>query len=260
MARKKREEEPKPEIIWKTADQYLEERKNIQRISTGTLIDELIGGGIAKGDVTEFYGPYSSGKSQICFTLTATVQGEVVYIDCENTFKPERVAEIAESRGIDSKKVLSKIRLSQPQTVAEQIAVLETSKDFNPELMIVDGLTTIFRAEYLGRETLTERQGKLRVHIRRLKEYAREKNCAIIATNQVYDSPSASPFLPLEYLELAVGGATLYHSIDNRIFLRKGPQGTRIAKLVDSSQYPPNERPFRISEKGVEPLPEKKQE
>ena len=260
MARKKKEEEPKPQIIWKTADQYLEERKNIQRISTLTPIDELIGGGIERAEVLEFYGEYGSGKSQLCFTLATTVSGNVVYIDCELTFRPERIAEIASNRGLDPQKVLEKIHLCQPATVAEQTAVIDALGDLKPELMIVDGLTTLFREEYLGRETLTERQGKLRVHIRRLKEYAREKNCAIVVTNQVYARPDATPFLPLEYLELAVGGHSLWHSIDNRIFIRKGPQGARIAKLVDSSQYPPNERPFRISEKGVEPLPEKKQE
>ena len=260
MPRKKREEEPKPKIVWKTADQYLEERKKVEHVSTNTLIDELIGGGIEKGEVLEFYGEYASGKTQICLSLATTVLGEVAYVDCEDTFKPERIAEIARNRGLDPKKVLGKIHLCQVYTVAEQIATLDAVEEKKPEIIIIDGLTTLFREEYIGRETLVTRQGILRTYLHSLKKYARENNVAIVVTNQVFSNPSGSPFLPLEYLELAVGGNTLYHTLDNRIFIRKGAGGKRIAKLVDSSMYPPGERPFIISGKGVEPLLEKKQE
>jgi len=251
---KKKKTNPQFELTFKTAYDYMLERQKIKRISTGTPIDELIGGGIEEDECIEFYGEYGSGKSQICFTLAVKVaaQGnDVVYIDTENTFKPERISEIAEANGYDPKEVLSRIHLIKPlNSDAQMEALKQIPKSIKPKLLIVDALTTLFREEYIGRGELSERQGLLRRHIRDLKDYARENKCAIIVTNQVYGNPDATPFMPLELREQAVGGHTLYHMIDNRIFIRKGPSGTRIAKLVDSSRYPPGERPFVISEKG----------
>jgi len=190
--------------------------------------------------------------------LATCVEGDVIFIDCESTFKPERIVEIAKARGLDPEKVLKKIHLIQPISVEEQMqAINRIPKIIKPQLLIVDGLTTLFREEFIGRENLVKKQGLLRQHIHALKTYARENTCAIIVTNQVYARPDATPYLPLEYRELAVGGHTLYHTIDNRIFIRKGARGTRIARLVDSSKYPPAERPFIITEKGIEPIPKK---
>lgn len=246
------------ELNWKTAEQLLEERKNIERIPTGTPLDELIGGGIEVGEVVEFYGEYGSGKTQISFTLATYVSGQlkqdVVFIDCEGTFRPERIREIAINRGYDPNEVLKRIYVAQPKTTDEQIAALEKiPKDIKPKLIVIDGVTTLFRSEYIGRETLAEKQGLLRKYLYNLKRYARENNAAIVVTNQVYQSPEASPFLPLELRELSSGGHSLYHAIDNRIFIRKSKNGIRIARLVDSSMYPTQERPFQITEKGVEP-------
>jgi len=117
---KKKKTNPKYELAFKTAYEYMLERQKIKRIPTGTPIDELIGGGIEEDECIEFYGEYGSGKSQICFTLAVKVaaQGnDVVYIDTENTFKPERIAEIAEANGYDPKEVLSRIHLIKPLSV-----------------------------------------------------------------------------------------------------------------------------------------------
>jgi len=251
--KKEKKEKPKIEIKWKTAAQVYEERKDVKRVPTGTPIDELIGGGIEQGEVIEFYGEYGSGKTQLCNTLICNITGDVIYIDTENTFKPERLHEIASNRGLDPEAILKRVHLIQPLTSSEQAeAINQIPENIIPQLIIIDSLMTLYREEYIGRGTLAERQGLVRQHIRTLKDYARKNKTAIIVTNQVYATPDASPFLPLEYREQAVGGHTVYHSIDNRIFIRKAKQGTRIAKLMDSSMHPPGERLFKITEKGVE--------
>jgi len=260
LPRKKKKDE-KIELNFKSAYEIWLERQNLPRLETGTPIDELIGGGIEAGEVIEFYGEFGAGKSQISFTLSVIVAGEldqdVVFIDCENTFKPERIAEIAKSRGYDPEKILNHIHVLQPISVEAQLESLnQIPKEVSPELIIVDGVTTLFREEYIGRGMLAERQGLLRKFLRSLKDYVREHKIYGVVTNQVYGNPDSSPFLPLEYKELAVGGHSLYHSIDNRIFVRKAQRGTRIARLVDSSRYPMQERPFRITDKGVEPIGE----
>jgi DNA repair protein RadA len=248
-----------PELVltFKTAYDLMKERETLKRISTGTPIDELIGGGIEEGEVVEFFGEYGSGKTQIAKTLATIVAGEqkqqVVFVDCEETFKPERIVQIAKNRGLDPELTLKNIYLLVPPTTNELVSITEKLPEgVSPKLLIIDGLTTLFRVEYIGRETLTERQGHLRKFLYALKRWAKQTKTVVVVTNQVYADAGASPFMPLEYKELAVGGHTVYHAIDNRIFVRKAQGGTRIAKLVDSSMHPPAERPFKITDKGVE--------
>jgi len=259
----KKKKKQKIELNWKTAYELWQERQNIQRLETKTPIDELIGGGIEEGETIEFYGEFGSGKTQTALTLTVRVAGElgkdVLFIDCEATFKPDRIIQIAKARGLNPEETLKKIHLIQPTNVDEQMEALEQiPKEVTPKLVVVDGVTTLLREEYIGRENLAERQGLLRQFLRKLLTYVRENRAYGVITNQVYGNPSSSPFLPLEYRELAVGGHSLYHTIDNRIFLRKAGEGKRIARLVDSSRYPMQERPFRITEKGITHVEDKK--
>jgi len=262
--KKKKKKPKKPKIQWKTALQVLEERKNLERLKTGTALDELIGGGIQQTEVVEFYGPYGSGKSQLCMTMTVIVAGqggEVVYIDTEDTFNPERVKEIAEKRGYDPNEIFKHIHLAEPLTTDELAeSIDQIPKNLNPTLIIVDSITSLYREEFIGRNVLSERQGLLRQFIVKLKKYVREKKCYGIVTNQVYDVPDATPFTPLYIRQQAVGGHSLYHLIDNRIFLRKAVHGTRIGRLVDSSRYPEAERPFKITDRGIEPIEEDSEE
>jgi DNA repair protein RadA len=259
----KKKKEPKiPEL--KTAKQLLEEEQKIQRLKTNTPIDQLIGGGIREDEVIEVYGEYGVGKTQLCLTVAAQVasqpDGNVYWIDCEDTFRPERLAQIAKERGYNPEEVLTRIHVAKPQTTDEQFGALEAlPKDVKPKLLIVDGATTLFRAEYYGREQLAEKQHALRRFLHRLKTYAADNKVPTIMTNQVYANPDGTPFEPLYLRELAVGGHTLYHIINNRIFLRKAKEGKRIARLVDSSEYPQEEVTLKITAKGIE-APEQEEE
>jgi hypothetical protein len=102
-----------------TADLVLEKRKSMLRCSTGSLaLDELLMGGIETQAVTEFYGEFGSGKSEICHTLCAMARqpiesggldSGVIYIDTEETFRPERLEQIASARGLDHSHVLKSV-------------------------------------------------------------------------------------------------------------------------------------------------------
>lgn len=260
MTKKKKDKSDEELILnWKTAAELMVERQSIQKIPTNTPVDELMEGGIEQGDVTEFYGEFGVGKSQLAFSLTVYISGklggDVVFIDCEDTFKPERIRQMTVACGYKVEEVLSRIHIMSPLTVEELSASIDKiPENVTPKLLIIDGVTTLFRAEYIGRETLTERQGLLRQFLVKLKRWAKNTKTPVVVTNQVYGNPSDVAFLPLEFRELAVGGHTLYHVIDTRIFVRKGSEGKRIAKLIDSSRYPPAERTFKITEKGVEPV------
>ena len=261
MRKKKDKEEPKFELAFKTAAQLMEERKNLKKIPTCTPIDNLIGGGIEEGELIEVSGEYGAGKSQFCHTLICTIivqsaNEPVVWLDTEGTFKPERLAEIAEKRGLNVEEALNRVHVLQPLSTAAQMEALKKIAEIKPKLIIVDSLITLYREEYIGRENLPERQGLLRTFIASLKRYVRENNCVAVATNQVIGNPEVLPFMTYEQRVLVCGGHTVYHSIDARIQIRKAKENKRVARLIDSSRYPTSEVRFRITEKGVEPLEE----
>ena len=198
-ARKKLVEIGRLEPDFISASDLLTKRKNISRLSTGSAnLDELLAGGIETWAMTEFYGEFGSGKTQICHTLCAMVQlptdqggldGGAVYIDTEGTFRPERLAQIAEARGMDPEAVLSKVMVARAYNSAHQelIAkdlgrIIEKNKI---KLVIVDSAVAHYRAEFLGRGTLAERQQRLNRFMHQLLRTAEIYNIAIILTNQV---------------------------------------------------------------------------
>jgi DNA repair protein RadA len=259
----KKKEAKIPEL--KTAWELYQEEQKIQRLKTNTPIDDLIGGGIREDEVIEVYGEYGVGKTQLCLTIAAQVasqpNGLVYWIDCEDTFRPERLTQIAKARGYNPEETLARIYVAKPKTTDEQLGALQAlPKNVKPKLIVIDGVTTLYRAEYFGREQLVAKQQALRKFLCRLKAYSNQNRVPTIITNQVYANPDGSPFLDPVLRELAVGGHTLYHIINNRIFVRKAKEGKRIARLVDSSEYPPQEVTFKITSKGIEPVEEEKGE
>ena len=96
-------------------------------------MDDLLAGGIETKAVTEFYGEFGSGKTQICHTLCVTTQtpkdqgglgARVVYVDTENTFRPERVAEIARARGHDADSILEGIIVAKAFNSSHQELII----------------------------------------------------------------------------------------------------------------------------------------
>ncbi|AJF60606.1 MAG: DNA repair protein RadA [archaeon GW2011_AR10] len=250
------------EMGYETADKIAKRRENIGKITTGSKeVDSLIGGGIETQSITEVYGKFASSKTQWCFQTAVTVQmpkdkgglaGNCIYIDSENSFRPERIIAIAKRYGLDSEKVLKNIYISRAYNSDHQMLLAEKAADLvkekNIRLMIVDSLTAQFRSEFIGRGTLAERQQKLNKHLRTLAKLAEMNNLAILVTNQVMENPGilfGDPTQP-------IGGNVLAHASKTRIYLRKSKENKRVAKLVDSPSLPDGEALFVISEKGIE--------
>ncbi|MCD6590034.1 DNA repair and recombination protein RadA [Candidatus Woesearchaeota archaeon] len=239
---------------------YLKKRQNIFKIKTPSEnFNQLLGGGLEAGAITEAFGPYGSGKTQIGHTLAVMLQKHqegaiVVYIDTENTFRPERIRQIAEANGLDPEKVLEHIKVAKAYNsdhqmlLAEKVEDLITKEKLPVKLLIVDSLTAHFRAEFVGRGTLAERQQKLNKHMHTLLKIADVHNVVVYVTNQVMAKPDVFFGDPTE----AIGGNIVAHNSTFRIYLRKGRKDTRVAKLVDSPSLPDNETVFRITEKGIE--------
>ncbi|MEM1975949.1 MAG: DNA repair and recombination protein RadA [Candidatus Caldarchaeum sp.] len=252
------------EIAWVTARELAEIKTNIGRITTGsTRLDLLIGGGVETQAITEFFGEFGSGKSQICHQLAVNVQlpvrrggldGSALYIDTENTFRPERVTSMANSLGLNADEVLERIIYAEAYTSDHQILLVEKAdkviKEKNVKLIIVDSLTSHFRSEYLGRQLLPERQQKLNKHMHKLIRLCRAFNIAAVVTNQVMSRPDDIFSTMAVY---PIGGHIVGHTSHNRVFLRKvAGKPLRIARLVSSPYLPEGEAVFKITERGVE--------
>ena len=244
-------------------DELLKMRQTVLRLTTGSsMLDKLLGGGIESQSITEFYGEFGSGKSQICHQLCVNVQlppeqgglgGAALYIDTENTFRTERIFQMAQNLGLEPEEAFKKIIFAEAYTSDHQMFLLENAdkviKENGVRLIIVDSLTSHFRSEYLGREMLAERQQKLNKHLHRLIRLARGFNAAAVVTNQVMSKPDVFFGDAIH----PVGGHIVAHTSHTRVFLRKSAQGpVRIARLVSSPYLPEGEGIFRVSERGIE--------
>ena len=249
------------EMGYETADKILERRKQVGRITTGSKeLDALIGGGVETMAITECYGKFSSGKSQIGFQLSLNAQkpveqgglgGRVLFIDSESTFRPERIKQLAESAGMDADAALKNILVARAVNSDHQMVLVDKAEEMvrenNIRLIVVDSLTSHFRADYIGRGALGDRQQKLNKHIHTLQKLADKFNLAVYITNQVMDNPGimfGDPTTP-------IGGHVLAHAATYRIYLRKGKEEKRIARLVDSPNMPEGECVFKVTPKGI---------
>lgn len=250
------------QIDFESALDVMERRKDVGRITTGSsAVDELIGGGIETQSLTEVFGEFGSGKSQISHEIAVTVQlppdrggleGECVFIDTENTFRPERIEQIAEGFQLDVEEVLGKIHIARAFNSAHQMLMADKVNELvqsgvNIRLVIVDSVTAHFRAEYVGRESLAPRQQKLNQHLHTLQNIANTYNVAVFLTNQVQARPDAFFGSPTK----AIGGHVLGHAATYRIWLKKGLAGKRIARLMDSPHLPEGEAVFKIITEGI---------
>src|SRR3989344_2713808 len=245
------------------AAEFAKKREDILYITTGSQnLNGLLGGkGIETKAITEAYGAFGSGKSQLAFTLAVNVQrpkeqggadGKAVYIDTEGTFRPDRIKQLAEGIGAVPERVLKNILVARAFNSDHQILLLdkvsEMIKEGEPiKLMIIDSLTAHFRAEFSGRGQLADRQQKLNRYLHNLMKLAEQHNLAIFVTNQVMANPAVMFGDPTT----AIGGHILGLASTYRIYLRRGKAGSRVAKLIDSPNLPENEAQFFLTEHGV---------
>jgi DNA repair protein RadA len=250
-----------------TADTALKKRRSLLRCSTGSsMLDDLFLGGIETQAVTELYGEFGSGKSQICHTMCITagqpvesggLNSGVIYIDTEGTFRPERLEQISSSRNIDPVRALQNVAVCKVYNSAHlELIVKNLGKyidDYKAKLVVVDSIISLHRAEFSGRGTLADRQQRLNSIMHKLLRISEIYNIAIIVTNQVQSAPDTffgDPTKP-------TGGNVIGHASTYRVYLRKSGEN-RIAKMIDSPYHPYSEVRFTINEKGTDNLDEGK--
>jgi len=251
---------------FETGEKILERRKSIRKLTTGSkALDSLLGGGIETQAITEFYGEFGSGKTQIAHQLAVNVQlpeeqgglnGSAIIIDTENTFRPERIAEMATAVGLEPEEALRNIHVARAYNSNHQMLLIEKATELAEELkdtekpvrlLVIDSATAHFRTEYVGRGTLADRQQKINKHLHDALRFGDLFNAAVMITNQVQARPDvffADPTKP-------VGGHIVAHTATFRVYLRKSKGEKRIARLVDSPYLPEGEVVFAVVREGI---------
>jgi DNA repair protein RadA len=237
-----------------------ERRKSESRISSGSKnLDNLLGGGIETRSITELYGEFGSGKTQICHTLCVTVQknaqlsrltGNALYIDTENTFRPERIVSIANARNLNPQPILENIIVAKAYNSSHQEVIIEEAANViqlhGIRLLVIDSAVSHYRAEFLGRALLSERQQKMNRFLHILLRIAETCSVAVVITNQIQSSPDSlfgDPFRP-------TGGNIMGHTTTYRIYLKKAGKN-RIARMADSPYHAEREVLFTLNEEGI---------
>jgi meiotic recombination protein DMC1 len=250
-----------------TAAAYAQRRGSVFCITTGsTDFDAMLNGGIQTMSITEVFGEFRTGKTQLASTLCITVQldaeqggcnGRAAFIDTEGTFRPERLRKIAERFGLDPEEALENVIFARAFNSEHQSDLLANlSAKFSEEggrykLLVIDSVVSLFRSDFTGRGELGERQQRLNQFLAKLLQIAEEFNLAVLITNQVMADPSgglafaADPKKP-------IGGHVLAHASTTRIYLRKGKSENRIAKIYDSPDVPESEAMYSITDGGID--------
>jgi DNA repair protein RadA len=256
----------KLDMGFESGEDLLKKREEIVKLSTGCkAFDEMIAGGFESGSISECFGEFGSSKSQIAHVLAVRVQlpkekggadGSVVFLDGESTFRPERIIQIAKGLSLESEEVLKNIKVARAFNSDHQMLLAEKSEEIIKSgingkpvrLLVVDSLTSHFRADFSGRGQLADRQQKLNRHMHVLMKLANQYNVCVYVTNQVMAKPDMFFGDPTA----AIGGNIVGHNSQTRIYLRKGKKGTRVGKLIDSPYLRDSECIFNITENGLE--------
>ncbi|WP_135821778.1 DNA repair and recombination protein RadA [Halostella litorea] len=277
---------------FETGADVLERREKIGKLSWKIdEVDELLGGGVETQSITEVYGEFGSGKSQVTHQLCVNVQlpkehgglgGAAMFVDSEDTFRPERIDDMVrglsdetleafmEDREIEGspdddeamdeliESVLDQIHVAKAFNSNHQMLLAEKAQELASEtqddeypirLLCVDSLTAHFRAEYVGRGELAERQQKLNKHLHDLDKVGNLHNVAVLVTNQVASNPDSFFGDPTQ----PIGGNILGHKSTFRIYLRKSKGDKRIVKMVDAPNLPDGEAVMRVEDGGLKP-------
>uniref|UniRef100_A0A8B9RFE6 Meiotic recombination protein n=1 Tax=Astyanax mexicanus TaxID=7994 RepID=A0A8B9RFE6_ASTMX len=202
---------------FQTASEYSMKRRQVFHITTGSQeFDKLLGGGIESMAITEAFGEFRTGKTQLSHTLCVTAQ-----------LPGEHQMELLDF-------VAAKFH--------EEAGVFK--------LLIIDSIMALFRVDFSGRGELAERQQKLAQMLSRLQKISEEYNVAVFVTNQMTADPGAGMTFQADPKK-PIGGHILAHASTTRLSLRKGRGEMRIAKIFDSPDMPENEATFAITPGGV---------
>lgn len=216
-------------------------------------MDELLGGGVRTGMVTDVYGESGAGKSQLCFTLCVNCVrdgGRAIFIDTAGTFRPERIVEISGTQG-----ALDRIAFVRALNTLDQANAIRKIVDVDPRLVVVDTLTSLFSAEYSG----PARHLAVMKHLHELALVAINASCAVVVTNMVRNAPMtvvdcagrnvAPAMVSSEQREYLGSSVSIYSHIKLKLEILDAARSSFRALLVQPTGKEP--APFAITPRGI---------
>lgn len=224
----------------------------------------MLGGGIETGSITELFGEFRTGKSQLCHTLAVTCQlpidmgggeGKCLYIDTEGTFRPTRLLSIGKRYGLNGEDALDNVAYARAYNADHQLKLLEQADKMMSEsrfsLLIVDSIMALYRTDFSGRGELSARQTHVAKYMRALQQLADVYGIAVVITNQVVAQVDGASSMYNTDPKKPIGGNIIAHSSTTRLSFRKGRAEQRICKIYDSPCLPESECVFAIYEDGI---------
>lgn len=247
-----------------TATEFLQRRQDIINVTTGSSeLDKILEGGLETGSITEIFGEFRTGKTQLCHTMAVTCQlpveqggaeGKCLYVDTEGTFRPKRLVDIAKRYGLDGQAVLDNVAYARAFNTDHQTQLLVQASAMMSEsryaMLIVDSATALYRTDYSGRGELSARQMHLARFLRLLLRLADEFGVAVLITNQVVAQVDGGAMFAADPKK-PIGGNIMAHSSTTRLYMRKGRGTSRICKIYDSPCLAESEAIFEITESGI---------
>lgn len=219
-------------------------------IPTNSSLDDLLGGGIEKGCITQFYGPPGSGKTNVAMKILyeATKAGsKAIYMDTEGGISLERMQQIA---GPDFNNVAGNIYLLEPKSFDEQELCVQNieellNNDSSIDLLIIDSIVALYRIEEGDPSEINKRLGR---EMAKLLTLSRQYDIAVVITNQIY-----SPFDSDDLIVEPIGGTVLkYWSKVIVEIERDTVSSIRNAILQRHKNKSPNQRiTFEIIDEGI---------
>lgn len=247
-----------------TATEFHQKRSEIIQVTTGSKeLDKLLQGGIETGSITEIFGEFRTGKTQLCHQLCVTCQlpvdcggaeGKAMYVDTEGTFRPERLLAVAERYGLNGQEVLDNVAYARAYNSDHQTQLLIHASAMMSEsryaVLIVDSATALYRTDYSGRGELSARQMHMARFLRTLLSLADQYGVAVVITNQVVAQVDGASMFQADPKK-PIGGNIMAHASTTRLYLRKGRGESRICKIYDSPCLPESEAIFAINPDGI---------
>jgi len=221
-------------------------------ISTGCgALDDLLGGGVDRGTVTQVYGAPGAGKTNVALSTAVDVAadgGTAVYIDTEG-ISVERFEQILSARADDPEAASSRIILTDAHDFEEQAEAVRDVEDFaeRADLVVLDSATGFYRLERTDQDG-GDALRRVADQVTHLLSLARKHDLAVLITNQVFtdvdsDSDRVRP----------LGGHTLNHWTGVVLRVDRFRGGNRRATLEKHRSKPEGDQArFQITERGIE--------
>jgi DNA repair protein RAD51 len=151
------------------------------------ILDDVLGGGLKSGTITDVFGASGTGKTQLVLQIVTNLisqGGTVFYQDTTGSFRPERIVEMLKARGLDSS-LLDRVTVGRITNTAEQLKNISKINESDFALVVIDNVTDLFSFEYSKEDQMLEKANQFAKYMKQLSQAALNKKIPIVIVNMV---------------------------------------------------------------------------